>query len=354
MKILPFIGKRRGVEDRAYTDAVVALIVSQANASSEAEPRLTAAVAASAGLWGRSFAAALVEPSAERTGLTPYVLECVGRSFVERGESVWQIAVTPSGVVELHQASSWDISGSGPTGWRYHLELSGPDGATHVALPDDAVFHPRINCEPSSPHVGRSPIALAGYTAQSLASADRTIKDELGAPSGYVLPAPLDNLGEEATRQITSDLALQRGRTRLVPSMARGWGEGSPQTTADWRPQRIGADPPASVVSLRAKTHDEILAAAGVPPMMFAAGSQANSAREALRQFMHTTLQPVARLMLAEARRKLAPDADLDFSPLSAADVQGRARAFQSLVAGGMDVNKAAGLSGMLLTEDDQ
>ena len=41
----------------------------------------------------------------------------------------------------------------------------------------------------------------------------------------------------------------------------------------------------------------------------------------------------------------------LGWDALMASDVQGRARAFQSMVGGGMDVARAAGLSG-LLSED--
>ncbi len=39
----------------------------------------------------------------------------------------------------------------------------------------------------------------------------------------------------------------------------------------------------------------------------------------------------------------------MDASNLAASDVQGRARAFQSMVGGGMDIAKAAGLAGLLV-----
>ena len=51
--------------------------------------------------------------------------------------------------------------------------------------------------------------------------------------------------------------------------------------------------------------------------------------------FLHTTLQPIGELIATEASEKLETTVSFDFARLSAADVQGRARAFQSLVRGG-------------------
>ena len=56
--------------------------------------------------------------------------------------------------------------------------------------------------------------------------------------------------------------------------------------------------------------------------------------------------------MLPELRRKLdAPDLTLTFDRLFAGDLSGRARAFQSMVGGGLDVEKAAALSGLMEAE---
>ena len=59
-------------------------------------------------------------------------------------------------------------------------------------------------------------------------------------------------------------------------------------------------------------------------------------------------------MILPELREKLnEPELTLNFDALMASDLQGRARAFQSLVGGGMDVERAATLSGMLQGEED-
>ena len=53
-----------------------------------------------------------------------------------------------------------------------------------------------------------------------------------------------------------------------------------------------------------------------------------------------------------ELREKLdSPELTLNFEKLFAADLSGRARAFQSMVGGGMDPAKAASISGIMELE---
>ena len=65
---------------------------------------------------------------------------------------------------------------------------------------------------------------------------------------------------------------------------------------------------------------------------------------------MFGTLVPLARLISAYAKRK-GLDVQLNFDDLMASDIAGRARAFGSLVQGGMDIEDAAILTG-LVTQD--
>ena len=68
-------------------------------------------------------------------------------------------------------------------------------------------------------------------------------------------------------------------------------------------------------------------------------------------RLMHSTIQPLGRLVSAELSAKLEADVTLSFDGLFAADLSGRARAFQSMVGGGMDPAKAAGLAGLMESE---
>ena len=58
-------------------------------------------------------------------------------------------------------------------------------------------------------------------------------------------------------------------------------------------------------------------------------------------------LSPLGRKVESELRRRLG-DVSLDWSELRASDLSGRARAFQSMVGAGMDISKAAGLAGLM------
>ena len=56
----------------------------------------------------------------------------------------------------------------------------------------------------------------------------------------------------------------------------------------------------------------------------------------------------MARLVAAELSEKLEYAVSLDLSGLHASDVEGRARAFQSLVGSGMPIGEAASVTGLI------
>ena len=95
-----------------------------------------------------------------------------------------------------------------------------------------------------------------------------------------------------------------------------------------------------------------VLTACGIPAELVAAGD-GTAAREAYRRFLFGTVQPLARICAAEFSAKLdVSDLRLDFSELMASDIAGRARAFQSLVGGGMGVESAASLAGLIVADN--
>ena len=64
------------------------------------------------------------------------------------------------------------------------------------------------------------------------------------------------------------------------------------------------------------------------------------------------SVEPVARMVAAELSRKLdVPGLSFDFSSLWAHDLAGRAAAFKALVAGGMEIERAVALSGLMSPE---
>ena len=159
---------------------------------------------------------------------------------------------------------------------------------------------------------------------------------------GVLIPTP------HVDSQLQADLAKLGGRLALVESTASGWNEGrSGAPRGDWKPQRIGADPPAALDALRGSVGLSIAAACGVPPALLI-GGDSTGLRESFRVFLHSTIQPLARLILDELRAKLdEPDLSLSFERLAAGDITGRARALGQMVKAGVPLEEARRLAGL-------
>ena len=99
--------------------------------------------------------------------------------------------------------------------------------------------------------------------------------------------------------------------------------------------KRFGPSPPDGLVKLLGTASMEVMAACGLSPSLFLDGDGTGK-REAWRQALFGTIQPLGKLVETELRNKLdAPD--LKISPgLSCApsDLQARARSFKNLVDG--------------------
>ena len=65
----------------------------------------------------------------------------------------------------------------------------------------------------------------------------------------------------------------------------------------DWVPQRLGANWPPSLQGMRADVSDHLAAAAGVPAALLSRQTDGTGRREAFRIFLHSTVQPVARII---------------------------------------------------------
>ena len=300
---------------------------------------------ACAGLWGRSFASATVTPSSLATAaLTPAVLEAIGRRLLLHGEAVFEITVE-DGAVGLVEASNWDITERAQ--WVYRADFSTPEGTYHRTLTADRVLHPRIGSSSGRPWQGESPIPSS--TAALAAVLETKLTQEVGGPVGNVLPLP--HKGSVAALQ--ADVDKLAGRTVLVESTSSGYGDREAAPKGDWLTRRIGADPPEAMIELRKEVQASILAACGCPGSLLER-SDGTLAREEMRRFLHSTISPVARVVAEELAVKLdTPGLALDFSALFASDLSGRARTFQSMVGGGMEVEKATALAGLMVDDDD-
>ena len=326
------------------TDAITTALIAQAGGSS-VPPSVEAlgAVEAAAGLWARAFASATVEPQTPATQpLTPSVLASIGRGLAVHGEAVFVLDV--NGVVELTQASAWKVLGGvRPETWRYAVELPLPDGkVVKRTLPAESVLHVRYATRPGAPWAGISPLGMADETRALATWIERRLAEETSTAIAYVLPLP-----EAAdVDALKADIKSGRGRLHIVDTTAAGWGDGSiaaPQR--DWKSNRLGADPPESLGKLRSDVKNDIFGAYGIPSSIHGTGG---SARESYRQFLSSTIQPLAKLAVEELALKLdTPTLVLDFVELRAADISGRARAYGVLINAGMPPAEAAEATGL-------
>ena len=258
-----------------------------------------------------------------------------------------------SGAVRLLPAASLDVTGwADPATWAYRLDLAGPSAyTTRASLPAAAVVHPRYQVDPQRPWRGIGPLQSATLAGKLSAETVAALADAESGPRGSVLPLPVD--GDDPTvTALKADIRTLAGKVAFVESvrtMHPGAGANAPRD--DWQTKRIGANPPAAEVDLFTASSMEVLNACGIPPSLFAVGEGTAQRGESFRRMLHSTIQPLGRLVSGELSEKLDAEISLSFDTLFAADLSGRARAFQSMVKGGMDVAKAAALAGLMEAE---
>ena len=333
--------RRRSPEVReSYADQVISRII--ASASGASEGGALAAIETAARIWGSGLASANVKPdNLALKSVTPSVLDTIGRALCRSGQSLHVIDVR-SGRVTLTPAASWTVSGSDdPASWRYRVTLSGPDSTRVVTQEAASVLHVRYAPHPSRPWAGRSPAQLALDTAKAAGLLETATAGELNFTQQQVL-TPRRNQGDYAlTDSLTPD-TIQK----IVSAVAEHVGTGAFVIPADVTAQRLGPEPPDSFPLLRDRLENAMYAMHGVPPALLAARGTGTAMREAFRQVLHSLLKPLGAILAEELQAKLDPAAALSFSDLRAGDIAGSARAFGSLVTGGLTPKSAAAIVG--------
>ena len=340
--------------DSSFTDTLIQTIVEQASGATLAKPAATGALEASASIVARCFAAADVAgPDQFVAALGPSTLSMIGRSLIRQGEILFAIEVR-GGRVVLIPAASWDIHGDvDPASWNYRLTLGGPSRlVTLEPVPSSGMIHVRLQSDPEQPWRGVSPLASAAIAGRLSAETMQALADEAAGPRGMLLPTPVDG-ADPTIATLKSDIRSLRGKIALVESTSAGWASDGTQTRpkGDWEARRLGASPGAALVQQAELASREVYAACGVPYSLVGE-SEGTGQREGFRRLMHATITPLAKIVSEELSEKFETPISLSFDGLFAADLAGRARAFQSLVGGGMDVAKAAALAGLMQGEE--
>lgn len=292
--------------------------------------------------------------------LTPPTLALMARNMIRRGEDLHLISMRDDGTLALIPVGSHDVQGGpDPASWWIRADVYGPSGNLTRIVPYDGVTHAMYAVDPARPWAGVSPLGWAAHTGKLAGGLEVTLANEAGAPSAQVIPIPEDGRGddedadddsEDPLSPLRADILAAKGNVMLVETTGGAWGFGKDNAPRqDWKQTRVGADFPDVLRVARADAAIGVATACGVPPALLSPSSEGTSQRESLRRFAHIGLQPLAAILVHELRLKLdAPGLALDFSPLMASDLAGRARAVGAFVKAGMNLDAAlqrAGLS---------
>ena len=331
----------RKAEDReaegGYTGIISQLVELQASGTTQ-QASATAAMEAAAGALSRAFMGAAVDaPPDIAEAVTPRVLSQIGRDLVRVGESLHVIRMS-GGRLHLFPASTWYWEGGAdPRQWTCTATTYGPSASETWRVGFDSVVFATWGSPTARPYHGLGPGSWARDTARLMSNAERSLANEAGGPVAQLVPIPQDGGdGDENTDPLAGLKATikdAKGNALLLETTAGGWGEGAVNAPrADWRPQRLGPNPPEAFGKVAQQSFNRFLAAAGVPPGLFAEGADGTAMRESLRQWHMGVVRPMARALEVELTEKFGVAVALKFDGYPM-DMVSRAQVFSKLAA---------------------
>lgn len=346
--------ERRAVEvspPGGYSDQLIA--VQSAYLTGEAgRASALAAAEAAAGLIGRAVSSAKVSAGRYASLITPRLLSGIVRGLIYQGEqAVWLRPTTAASRLSLVLvAHTWltedllQVEELLPNGARFHKV-----GPEEVALPMWAV-------DPFRPWKGISP--LANLSSELGAAATSLLVREARSKHGYLLYSTLspsfgvkespENV-RETTRQVEGKFGgiagddyragQVHGHSQAVGYLGRSANQLGVQT-------RFGFDPPAEALKAAEFACLETLKACGVPPILYSDHTSAD--RQAHRNFLTQTAEPLAEGIAAELSRVLEAPVILDLSvSRTGDDLASRGRAVKNLTEAGLPLAAALEAAGI-------
>ena len=183
---------------------------------------------------------------------------------------------------------------------------------------------------------------LAIDTARAAGLLEKATSEELNFTQSQMI-TPRRGAGDYAPTDTLTPETIQK----IVSAFSEHANTGAFVIPADVTPQRLGPEPPDSFPLLRDRLENSLLGLHGLPPSLLSSTGNGGAMREGFRQVLHSLLKPLGALVVEELQAKLDPDAKLSFDSLRAGDITGSARAFGSLVTGGLTPKSAAEVVGL-------
>ena len=332
-----------------YTDATVEAHTRQRDRSEPpTHPRQAAAEHGDRIAHKGIFTGATVGPAAFRQAITPELLASIARALGTSGNAVYLVDLQ-DGLLTFHPALDWDISGKSldPGRWSYRLKLAVPSGEIERTAGAARVLHCRVNESPAKPWAGRSPLSLAGLTAETLANVERSLSMDGSAPTAYAVAMP-DGATLAQRQGLAADVRNAKGRMIFPESMRHGIGQGKVAgTERDIQAVRLGGVAPESNVSLADAATVRVLQSFGLSAGYFGSG---DAVRESRRAFFLDVVMPWARRVEGALTTLTGLGLTLNFDGAQWRDHQRLSRAYASYVKAGLepaDVLAAMGLDGI-------
>ena len=338
------VAKNVLTENRAgYTDSVVAALLSSATAQQNAATD-TGILESALGAIYRGFLT-----STNDLGIPSSQISVMVREMLTRGNSLWYRI---PGETRLYPVATYDVEMLGKVTvenameWRYRIEIALPrERFITMHVNRDRIIHCMYAPDPLRPWSGVSPIGNGKLAANLIANLEKSLGQEAGTTTGYLLPIPKPVDGDSVD-DLRTDLAGLKGKTALIETVRGGYDEGrTAAPVRDYQPSRLGPSMTQSEVELYREVQMTILSMLGVPTEILRP-SDGTAAREAWRRFLHGCIAPLSILVQEELERVFKRSVTISHENLFASDVVSKARAYGSLVKGNMNPQQAGRIVG--------
>ena len=307
------------------TDTVAEALLARANGT-VVIPEDTGIVADCRAVWERAGAEMRVEGDLAPR-LQPWmswIMACLARD----GNAYFRMTdsgnLLPSLLAEIQ-------GGVDPRTWRYHLTDASPTQTRTVAVPARSVLHFRTNVQPSQPWRGRP--LLARVTGEAVANLEASLARASRVPITRLIRA-VDRVKDEQVKQFQKQ--FERAATSTASPMvmqADGVEDAGPPITD-------------GILGLRSSLAGTVAQAYGLHPSFFDERANGATTREAWRQFINGTLEPLATVIADECVGKTGIETKINVSRLRIIDPMQQAKAYAQLIDAGWseeDARRATG-----------